>query len=63
MQQALVGTDRAVVHLHGYWRRLESVVLCVRSYEALLGAVRQALQRAVTVLHSLLLVGVDAGCE
>ena len=21
MQQALVGTDRAVVHLHGYWRR------------------------------------------
>jgi tetratricopeptide (TPR) repeat protein len=62
VQQALAGGDRAVAHLHGHWRDSTSVVLGIRSYEAVLGADgAQALQRAVVAMRSLLRVGGGAG--
>ena len=33
----LRGDEKAVLHLHGYWDEPESVVLGIRSYEAVLG--------------------------
>jgi tetratricopeptide (TPR) repeat protein len=60
--RVLRGDERGVLHLHGYWGDPESVVLGIRSYEAVLGdAAAQGLQRAVASLRSLLLVGFGAG--
>jgi SIR2-like domain len=62
VQRVLRGDERAVVHLHGYWGDPVSVVLGVRSYEAVLGdAAAQGLQRAVAGMRSLLFVGFGAG--
>jgi len=62
MQRALQGGDEAVVHLHGHWRDPVSVVLGVKSYEALTGSgVPQALQRAIATMGSLLFVGMGGG--
>ncbi|MDQ6692628.1 MAG: SIR2 family protein, partial [Candidatus Dormibacteraeota bacterium] len=59
IQRVLRGDEKAVLHLHGYWDEPESVVLGIRSYEAVLGdAAAQALQRAMGSLSSLVLVGV-----
>lgn len=59
---ALRGEDQAVVHLHGYWRRPESVVLGIRSYAEVLGdAPTQNILHALTTFPSLLLVGFGAG--
>ena len=64
VQQAIGGDRRAVVHLHGYWDEPESVVLGIRSYDAVMGSeTAQALQRALVLTSSLLLVGVGAGLE
>jgi tetratricopeptide (TPR) repeat protein len=62
VQRVLRGDERGVLHLHGFWRDPESVVLGIRSYEAVLGdAAAQGLQRAVASLRSLLLAGFGAG--
>lgn len=39
LQRIIRGDDRAVGHLHGYWDEPESVVLGIRSYDQVLGAV------------------------
>jgi tetratricopeptide (TPR) repeat protein len=54
--------DLGVVHLHGHWQDPASVVLGIRSYEAVLGDEHaQAVQRALAMLQSLLFVGFGAG--
>ncbi len=64
VQRVLRGDEPGIVHLHGYWAEPESVVLGVRSYEAVLGdAAAQGLQRAMASLRSLLFVGFGAGLE
>ncbi|MDQ6948431.1 MAG: SIR2 family protein, partial [Actinomycetota bacterium] len=64
IQRILRGDGRAVVHLHGYWDDPESVVLGIRSYEAVLGdAAAQALQRAIASVSTLIFVGVGSGAD
>jgi hypothetical protein len=48
VQQVLRGKEGAIVHLHGHWRRPDSVVLGVRSYEQPLRTNRYILWLAVT---------------
>ncbi|WP_437726267.1 SIR2 family NAD-dependent protein deacylase [Sorangium sp. So ce861] len=63
-ERVLRGDDDAVVHLHGHWRRPETVVLGVRSYEDLLrDEAAQALERALRALHTLIFVGFGAGLD
>jgi len=53
---------RQILHLHGHWRRPESVVLGIRSYEDVLRSpFAQALLRALPFQYSLLFVGFGAG--
>lgn len=54
--------DPGVIHLHGHWQEPASVVLGIRSYEAVLADEHaQAVQRALTMLQSLLFIGFGAG--
>ena len=62
VQRVVRGDEPGVVHLHGFWEQPESVVLGIRSYEAVLGdAAAQAVQRALATMRGLLLVGFGAG--
>lgn len=50
--------DRRVLHLHGHWDAPESVVLGIRSYEAVKNNEHtQAIMRALAMTNSLLFVG------
>ncbi|MDA1048967.1 MAG: SUMF1/EgtB/PvdO family nonheme iron enzyme [Planctomycetota bacterium] len=52
------GDDRRVLHLHGHWDQPESVVLGIRSYEAVKHSVHtQAVMQALAMTNSLLFVG------
>jgi hypothetical protein len=63
-QRVLRGKEPGIVHLHGYWRDPESVVLGVRSYGAVLGdEPTQAMLHALASMRSLVLVGFGAGLE
>ena len=54
----LRGDDRRILHLHGHWKDPDSVVLGIRSYEALLGDVYiQEAMRALGMTKSFLFVG------
>jgi formylglycine-generating enzyme required for sulfatase activity len=58
----LTGRRRGIVHLHGYWDECTSVVLGVRSYEAVINsAAAQEIQRAIGRFNTLLFVGYGAG--
>jgi hypothetical protein len=62
MLAVIRGDEPGILHLHGFWRDPESVVLGIRSYETVLGdAGAQALQQAMAVTRSLLFVGFGAG--
>jgi hypothetical protein len=61
-QRVIRGDDPGVLHLHGYWQDPESVVLGIRSYEAVLGDRHaQAMQRALATTHTFLFVGFGEG--
>jgi len=63
-QRILRGDDDSVLHVHGYWRDPESVILGVRSYEAVLAnRPAQAMLRSLATMRSLILVGFGAGLE
>ncbi len=60
----LQGREPAILHLHGYWREPESVVLGIRSYEAVLGdSHAQAALRALLLTRTLVFAGFGAGLE
>jgi hypothetical protein len=62
--RVLESQDNAILHLHGRWDRPTSVVLGIRSYEAVLRhGLAQHLQRVVATTHSLLFVGCGATFE
>jgi NTP pyrophosphatase (non-canonical NTP hydrolase) len=64
LQSVIRGTKPAVVHLHGYYERPESVVLGIRSYEDALHTEQlQALQQAMATLQTLVFVGVGDGLD
>lgn len=63
-QRALRGHDRGVVHLHGYWDTVGSIVLGIRSYDRVLrDASAQAMLRALATMRSLIFVGFGAGLQ
>lgn len=54
----LEGKDEAILHLHGHWDQPSSVVLGIRSYDAVMGKeLAQHLQRVLASLHSLVFIG------
>ncbi|MEZ4302754.1 MAG: SIR2 family protein [Polyangiaceae bacterium] len=64
VERVLRGEERAIVHMHGFYKRPETVVLGIRSYEDLLrDPSAQAIQRAVRTLRTLVFVGVGQGLE
>jgi len=59
---ALRAHSPAIVHLHGHWEDPESVVLGIRSYEAILGdAHAQAMLRALRTFRTLIFIGYGSG--
>lgn len=61
-ERVLRGDEHAIIHLHGHYLEPESVVLGLRSYEAVLGnEPAQALLRALRTYKTLLFVGYGAG--
>jgi ADP-ribose pyrophosphatase YjhB (NUDIX family) len=64
IQRIVRGQEKSVAHLHGVWHEPSSVILGIRSYEGLLGnAPAQGLQRAFSILQSILFVGMGAGTD
>jgi HEAT repeat protein len=64
VERVLRGEDNAIVHLHGYWRRSENLVLGVRSYEDVLRNTHaQTVLRALRMTKTLLFVGFGAGLD
>jgi hypothetical protein len=57
-QSVVRGGDRRVLHLHGHWEKPDSVVLGIRSYEAIRGSQHpQAVLKALGITKSFLFVG------
>lgn len=53
---------QGVLHLHGHWRRPESVILGIRSYEIVLGDQHaQTILRALQTMKTLIFVGCGEG--
>ena len=62
MEYLIRGDEPGVLHLHGYWQDPQSVVLGIRSYEAVLGdAHAQTIQQALRATRTLLFIGYGAG--
>ncbi|MEW6747682.1 MAG: tetratricopeptide repeat protein [Planctomycetota bacterium] len=62
VERVLRGEEEGVLHLHGYWRDPESVVLGVRNYGTVLGdAHAQTMQRAIRSVSTVLFVGCGEG--
>lgn len=60
----LRGEDDAILHLHGHWDHPSSVVLGIRSYDAVMsGSLAQHLQRALASLQSLVFIGCSGTLE
>ena len=53
-----------ILHIHGYWKEPESVVLGVRSYDQLLGnELAQSVQKAAAILNSFVFIGCGDGLD
>ena len=62
VERVLRGDERAVLHLHGFWERPESVILGIRSYEQVLGSEHaQAMLRALAAMRTMLFIGCGDG--
>jgi hypothetical protein len=62
VEQVVRGDSDAILHLHGHWQDPGSVVLGVRSYEAVLGdAHAEAMRKALAATRTLVFVGCGAG--
>ena len=64
VERVLRGESQAVIHLHGYWKDSDSVVLGHRSYdEVVRDPNAQAQLRAIFATRTVLLVGFGAGLD
>ena len=64
VERVLRGDEPGVLHLHGYWKRPESVILGIRSYEQVLNnAHAQAMQHLIAAGRTLVFVGCRAGLQ
>jgi hypothetical protein len=62
VERVIRGHDKGVLHLHGFWKRPESVVLGIRDYEKILGDTHaQTMLRAFRTTRTLLFVGCGEG--
>ena len=58
----LRGDDEGIIHLHGFWKEPETVVLGIRSYEHILGDEHaQTMQRALASMRTVLFIGCGDG--
>jgi SIR2-like domain len=63
-EQVLRGDYEAILHLHGHWQDSESVVLGIRSYEAVVGTIHaEAMRRALASTRTLVFVGCGSGLD
>jgi sulfatase modifying factor 1 len=61
VSRAVRGQDKRVIHLHGHWAAPESVILGIRSYEAVrMDPFIQTIMQALAVSKSLLFIGCGA---
>ncbi|AKT40371.1 HEAT repeat domain-containing protein [Chondromyces crocatus] len=64
VERVLRGEDQAIVHLHGYWDRPESVILGIRSYEDVLrDEYAQLVLHTLRLRQTLLFVGFGKGLD
>jgi hypothetical protein len=64
VEKALRGAERAVVHVHGFFREPDSVILGVRSYVAITQDEHaQTMLRSLRTLKTLVFVGFGAGLQ
>jgi tetratricopeptide (TPR) repeat protein len=62
VERFLRGDKKAVLHLHGYWEKSESVILSIRSYEKILAdAHAQEMQKLIATSKTILFVGCGDG--
>jgi tetratricopeptide (TPR) repeat protein len=62
VERVLRREERGVLHLHGYWRQPESVILGIRDYDKVLGdAHAQTMQQSMRSMKTLLFVGCGEG--
>lgn len=62
IERVVRGDEPGILHLHGFWRDPESVVLGIRSYEKVLGEAHSGtLLRMIRATGGLLFVGCGAG--
>jgi tetratricopeptide (TPR) repeat protein len=62
VHEVVCGDHDAILHLHGHWQDPASVVLGIRSYEAVLGdAHAEAMLKALASTRTLVFVGCGAG--
>jgi hypothetical protein len=60
--RVLRGDDKGVLHLHGFWKSPDSVILGVRSYEKVIGDKHaQAVLHALQLMRTLVFVGCGEG--
>src|SRR5438045_1484143 len=64
VERVLRGDDGGVLHLHGYWDEPASVVLGIRSYEAVLGDEHaQTVLKALAMTKTLIFIGFGVGLD
>lgn len=62
IERAFRGEQRGVVHLHGWWKHADTVVLGIRTYEELLRNTHmQSVLRALASMKTLLFIGFGSG--
>ncbi len=64
VERVLRGEERAIVHLHGHWKRSETLVFGSSSYKDVVNSKHaQAVLRALRMTRTLLFVGFGAGLD
>ena len=62
VERVLRGDDEGIMHLHGFWKEPETVILGICSYEQILGDEHaQTMQRALAGMRTLLFIGCGDG--
>lgn len=62
VERVLRKDDQAILHLHGFWKKPESVILGIRSYEEILGnAHAQNILHVLRTVSTLLFIGYGEG--
>lgn len=64
IERVFRGEQPGIVHLHGWWRHADTVVLGIRSYEQVLANPHaQAMLRALATMKTLLFIGFGSGLD